>query len=532
MLVLISIQVPTAGAAGTEGSTPSYLGGGWALDDPRLSQPLYDEVIETLLQIPTRAVFSIATTVYRPKVPAEVNVPLVLVYSPVASAASVYEQIGRFLVPRGYALAIASAPGTGGSGGCYDMGGKLERSSLADVIAALARKGWSTGRVGMYGQSEAGTDAQMALATGQRHLWTIVSIAGSSDLYAQHFVNGVESIFDVASVHTEAVSRSPRFCDAGLLAQWRSAPSSLTGVKDDFWRERDYAEQVSRIIVPRDSSALIVQGLSDGVSSPSQLPPWLDALDEAQVHTKVIVGHWAHEHPFASSSRAAWRILLLRWYDHWLKGAPTEVEGLPGALIEDENGVWRTEGEWPPARAESTRLFLSADGRLRRAHGEGTSTFIDNGAAPDRSLPVSPQASHFRTKPSGEGLRISGQGLVHLRLSHSSPTGHVAVTLYRIDGDHWKPLTHGLYSYNVRKDINRFNTVQPGEIFELTIPLSPLETNFPIGSRIGISIGSQAEGMQLNGSPMVAPPSGGTTQLFHGRISFLELPVIDGIVPR
>ncbi len=62
----------------TDGST--HLSGGWTLDDPRLSQPLYKTTIETELQIPTRNGFSIAATVYRPKVPPGVNVPNVLVY--------------------------------------------------------------------------------------------------------------------------------------------------------------------------------------------------------------------------------------------------------------------------------------------------------------------------------------------------------------------------------------------------------------------------------------------------------------------
>ncbi len=454
-----------------------------------------------------------------------------------ATPSPVHAEIGRFLVPRGYAVAVASAPGTGDSGGCYDMGGKLERSSLSDVIATLARKGWTTGKVGMYGVGEAGTGAQMALATGQRHLWTVVSIAGSSDLYARHFVNGVGAVLDATSVHADTVTRSGApvgtevpVCNAELANQMHGAPQTATGVKDEFWLERDYAEQVSRVIVPWDSSALIVQGLDDEVSPAAQLLPSMAVLRDAHVRTKIILGDWGHEHPFKSSERESWKILLLRWYDHWLKGAHTEVEGLPEATIRSSDG-WRTQARWP-APSETRRLFLSAGGRLRGVKGEGSSGFTDNGAFPDPAMPAGPQASFFQTKPLGERLSISGAGSIRLRLSHSSTTGHVAVTLYSIEGGVWTPMTHGLYSYTARERIDRFTAVQPGEIFDLIVPLGPVEVSHWAGTRIGISVGSQPLGMYLNGSPMMAAPSGGMTQIFHGGHSFLELPSIDGIVPE
>ncbi|MCA1655288.1 MAG: hypothetical protein LC635_02275 [Pseudonocardiaceae bacterium] len=57
--------------------------------------------------------------------------------------------------------------------------------------------------------------------------------------------------------------------------------------------------------------------------------------------------------------------LMLRWYDHWLKGHDTGLLDEPPILMSvPHRGTWRREREWPLARARRTRYFPHRNGRL------------------------------------------------------------------------------------------------------------------------------------------------------------------------
>jgi predicted acyl esterase len=57
--------------------------------------------------------------------------------------------------------------------------------------------------------------------------------------------------------------------------------------------------------------------------------------------------------------------LLLRWYDHWLKGIDTGVmDEPPITLLVQGTGEWRHETEWPLARTRWTPWYLGVQGGL------------------------------------------------------------------------------------------------------------------------------------------------------------------------
>ncbi|HLE47020.1 MAG TPA: CocE/NonD family hydrolase, partial [Candidatus Thermoplasmatota archaeon] len=98
---------------------------------------------------------------------------------------------GDELVPRGYAVGIASVRGTGNSEGCFTQGGPSEAKDTAAVIEHFAKQPWSNGRVGLMGVSYPGTTPQDVWVEAPPSLKTIIPISGISDLYKYNFANGI-----------------------------------------------------------------------------------------------------------------------------------------------------------------------------------------------------------------------------------------------------------------------------------------------------------------------------------------------------
>jgi putative CocE/NonD family hydrolase len=59
------------------------------------------------------------------------------------------------------------------------------------------------------------------------------------------------------------------------------------------------------------------------------------------------------------------RALVVRWYDHWLKGEENGILAEPVVrLFVQGTDEWRDEAAWPPERADATPLHLRAGGAL------------------------------------------------------------------------------------------------------------------------------------------------------------------------
>ena len=121
------------------------------------------------------------------------------------------------------------------------------------------------------------------------------------------------------------------------------------------------------------------------------------ALRERCAHQRLLLGPWTHgslslddhwageidlgpEAPIAGNLAESRMHLMLRWFDHWLRGIENGVDREPpvrifvmgggsGARTPEgrlmHGGGWREEREWPLARAVPTPFHLWPGGRLR-----------------------------------------------------------------------------------------------------------------------------------------------------------------------
>src|SRR4051812_33475761 len=89
-----------------------------------------------------------------------------------------------FLLDKGFAFVRVSVRGTGRSGGGLHFRGHVDVADVTRVINDLAKQKWSTGKVGMIGQSYPAWTQDMAASTAPKPLKAIVPIDGVTELWS------------------------------------------------------------------------------------------------------------------------------------------------------------------------------------------------------------------------------------------------------------------------------------------------------------------------------------------------------------
>ena len=68
--------------------------------------------------------------------------------------------------------------------------------------------------------------------------------------------------------------------------------------------------------------------------------------------------------------------IQLRWFDHFLKDADNGVmQEAPIRIFVMGDNRWRDENEWPLARTQYTKVYLSSRGGANSLAGDGTLAF-------------------------------------------------------------------------------------------------------------------------------------------------------------
>ncbi|HLE46726.1 MAG TPA: CocE/NonD family hydrolase C-terminal non-catalytic domain-containing protein, partial [Candidatus Thermoplasmatota archaeon] len=201
----------------------------------------------------------------------------------------------------------------------------------------------------------------------------------------------------------------------------------------------------------------------------------------------------------------------------------------PRVDVQDYFGTWRHEENFPPPRAVDTKYFFGSDGTLKpETPGGGQAMFFDNGQPPQ----ISGQGqgpknfASFLGPPLEKEFRYSGEAVAHVELTHDRPIGHIAVTVYNVTGQTWKPVNWGFYNYNIRNTPERFDPITPSDKVSLNVPLLPVDMVIPAGSRVAVVLSANNAG----GPGTLPVPSLGTSTVDLAK-SYMSFPVLDGIEP-
>ena len=545
VLILLAI-------AATAGNETSHAA------DP-LSQPVYDVVLDEDVGITVRDGTVLRADVYRPAGPASERFPVLVSLSAyqknldrILPHVSPFTHVERpepdWWVPRGYVLVFIDTRGTGKSPGKADIWSMQEARDLYDAIEWAAAQAWSSGKIGLSGVSYYAITQWNVASLQPPSLTTILPWEGWADLYRDSVFHGGilnQSFYgrwwnDVVGkqlLENTRASNSAAF-DENLM--WNFMTHHTDG---PWWDEVKSRAQFDRITVPLYSS-----GNWGGWNH--HLRGNIEAfVRSASEHKKLQVHIGGHTDAFYSDEG---KVEMLRWYDYWLKGKDTGIMDEPPVKIcvrvSTDECSWRFENEWPIARTQYTKYYLTAepadavpdavhDLRLSKTpvSAEREITYSAGPEAYHRALKGQPTVT-FVSEPLAEDTEITGH--INLVTWVSSETDDMDLFAYlrnmAPDGS-VETATRGILKVSHRKldpDLSTpyrpYHThdeeqkLAPGEIVPVEVEIWATSMVFRKGHRIRLDVQSH------DGEHYFAAYNLGNNSIYTGSShpSYVLLPVV------
>lgn len=484
----------------------------------------------------------LATVIVRPDAPG--RFPAIMAYNPYRWLSSVKDSYSdaeynhrfdgpSYFAERGYAVVYFDVRGTGNSGGwSHHIYSDEERKDAYDMVEWIAGQPWCDGGVAMWGMSYGGVVQWQVGVQNPPHLKTLVVGSSNDDVYLDWTYPGGSLrpyMFDAFSPLMTAGNfgpPDPEVTGVGWNDLWRERLEKnvpwgvgfITGqLHGKYWRDRSLQPDYSRIKVP----VMLWSGWADCYPTPI-----LRAFSRLQVPKKVFIGPWGHYWPEEAvpGPRIDFRRELLKWYDRWLKGIDTGVLKEPpvalfvrtykepeSRMYIHDNGLWRHENEWPPARTQAANLYLAANGKLVRDTAEGaaekdsyrynptvgiTSGIYWGGGILPYAMPVDQRQDEalsltYTGEPFASATEITGQPKAILFVSSTADTAyfHVKITDVAPDGTS-KWITDGGLRAERRNSHSEPEPLTPGDVYRLGVDLKYMAYVFPAGHRVRVSVAS------------------------------------------
>ena len=439
-----------------------------------------------------------------------------------------------YFAAHGYVTALLDVRGTGASGGvCDRMLRRQEWEDGYDAVEWLAAQPWCDGSAAMTGVSYGGYSALLTAAQAPPHLKAIAPIYAGWDHYENSHPGGMwqTSIWSGAyNAMMTALSVAPPAPDpeGAWLEIWEEHLEGArpwldawlsNQVDGPVWREGSVRYGLGNIRCP----VFVIGGWHDiFVSDPFRIYAGLDPA----VPKKLMMGPYMHIAPNIGlpGPRIDHLHEIVRWFDHHLKGEDTGIADEPpisvwvrsfdepAARREAAAGCWRSEGEWPPARAEARTLYLHPEGRLSedapRAGQEGGVSYecdpavgfstmgLMTGFGQEVGLPLDQRRGAsgsvvFTGPPLESDLEVSGFPEAVVFLSSTAEVTACAVKLVDIHPDGpWALVSRAVLNTAQRNSRTEPEPLEPGRPVGLAIELEPASYVFGEGHRIGLLIAS------------------------------------------
>ena len=521
------------------------------------------------MEIPMPDGCRLAARVWMPEGAERSPVPAVLEYLPYRKndfTAARDVPMQPYLAGHGYVVVRLDLRGAGDSEGLMvDEYLPQELQDGCDAIAWIADQPWCDGNVGMIGISWGGFNGLQIAALQPPALKAVVTLCSTDDRYADdiHYMGGC-LLGEQLSWSSIMFGRNTLPPDpANVGDKWRGMwLERLEGSglwlknwlehqrRDAFWQHGSICEDWSKVQVP----VYAVSGWADGYCRSV-----FRLMEHLQGPKKGLVGPWAHRYPHIGEPGPAIGFLQeeLRWWDHWLKGCDTGIMDEPMLRLYMQDSVppqghyktrpgrWIAEPSWPSPHVTRTSFHLTPGGGLSRER-PAENAALDHRSPADVGMasgkwcgysrpgdaPVDQRRDDagslcFEMDIPGEGLAFAGDAKVRLRLSADRPVAQVAARLVDVHPDgRATRLSFGVFNLNHLEGHDRPQMLQPGEVYEVTIPMKHVAQALPAGHRLRLAVSSSY-------FPMIWPAPEPVTLTIHTEGSALELPlrppaVLDG----
>ncbi len=484
----------------------------------------------------------------------------------------------------GYASLFVDVRGTGGSEGIPTTEYSVEEyEDIGHIIDWLSKQPWSNGSVGMYGGSYgAFNSVWTAAAVKPPALKAIFAMCGTDDRYTDdiHHPGGamlmVDNSWSLAMVTSNGMPAAPDYDlnSRASLDRWETPPW-LQGflhhqLDGPHYRRGSLAPGYERLTVP----TFLVGGTLDVYQN---FVPRIMRNSRNAV-TKGILGPWHHSLTEPGPKIDIENALMVRWFDHWLKGKDTGMLKEPRVSFYmprwrrqtfrytgDIPGEWKYLEDWPETVfAPQERLFfrpvpeISPDQALAMEPSPGQGGRLAGQAGPASALklryypgtggnassfgPTSGEGYYgldhraedvwglcFDTPLLGEPVEILGFAKAHLFVSSTAPAANWIIRLCDVAPDGTSYLiSRGILNGTHRRSHTNPEPLVPGEVYELDVELMCAGYAFDPGHRIRVVV-TNAD------FPVFWPsPYPMATTLFTGgdRPSHIALPVLPKLAYR
>jgi uncharacterized protein len=314
----------------------------------------------------------------------------------------------EMFVPRGYALVVVDARGTGASFGTRDsFRSPRERADYRDIADWIVAQPWSDGTIGATGISYLGAACDFLASTGHPAVKAIAPLFAVWDTWADNYYPGGLLIKRLALVYDElmlaldhdrrdlrkqfAYFANPallgpmpvdddrdgalaREAVQGHLANFRM-PDFITEFRcrddalpyDPAFTSASFSPYNYLDEIPKDVAVYAVSGWMDGAGYANGVLSRFLSLPNA--HRRVLLGPWDHgarvnASPWRARQEPEFPVLgeILRFFDEHLCGRATGLgDEQPIHYFAVHAEEWRAAPDWPPVQGR--RAFYTAPGR-------------------------------------------------------------------------------------------------------------------------------------------------------------------------
>lgn len=299
---------------------------------------------------------------------------------------------------------------------------------------------------------------------------------------------------------------------------------------DEYWKSQDWSARVGEITVP----VLEVGGWYD-LKVHEQVADFVRIRThagsaEAREQSRLLIGPWDHlsitgQYPdrnFGPMSPIDLGEPHIAFFDQHLKGATPPAPAPRVRIFVMGIDQWRDEADWPLPDTQYTDYYLSSDGGANTRNGNGVlSTDAPTAAGSDELHydPTNPvPTAGGALLPSLPGLigpvdqrvvddrqdvlcytgdiltePVEVTGFVELKVFASSTAVDTDITAKLVDvfpDGKAINLCDGILRLRYRDDLSNPTLMTPGEVYEVTVPMSVTSNVFLPGHRIRLDISS------------------------------------------
>ncbi|AXF57466.1 CocE/NonD family hydrolase [Salicibibacter kimchii] len=462
-----------------------------------------------------------------------------------------YLDVSR-MVATGYVVILQDVRGRYASDGSY-YPFVDERKDGYEAVEWAATLPYSNGKVGMFGMSYHGYTQLAAAAEAPPSLYAIAPVMAVADGWID-MIRGATMPFDQGSLATWAlesilpdqlkrqkhekelerayayIEELPSRLHDQPMSEWtpmkNTSPNSFyfdfvkRQVAEKTIQQVDVREQLKHIHIP----ALFIGGWFDFL-----LGQTFGAYQHYGGKRMLWIGPWTHsnldgwagdvffEHatsPLGEDKLIDLTDLHIRWFDHWLKGKPLNIEK-PVHLYQMGKRRWESRGSWPPEESGTQCYYLNWNGNLRtlekkKPETSYTDVTLRNPAAPfptrggnilmagheagmveQSDLHEREDALVFTTRPLEQPLDVIGAIAANVWMSSDSPLLDLFLQVSDVTPDG--------KVYNVVDTFTRKPGDDCGRPQRVQVELTPTGYRFEKGHAIRLAIaGSNAPRFDVN----------------------------------